>query len=85
MGARCKETLLHAGIVDRQELVLGCSHVDEIRLTFGTFLVQELVHRLVSGGLEQIGADDLAECQRERSILIKAKISQTSLSVRFLL
>ena len=52
----------HAGIVDTQELVLGGGHVDEIGLAFGPFFVQELVYRLVSGGLEQIGADDLVKC-----------------------
>ena len=61
MGVSRKETLFHAGVVDTQELVLGGCHVDEIRLAFGPFLVQELVHRIVSGGLEQIGADDLVE------------------------
>ena len=62
LSASRKETLLHAGIVDTQEFVLGGGHVDEIGLAFGPFLVQELVYRLVSGGLEQIGTDDLVKC-----------------------
>ena len=49
------------GIVDTQELILGGSHVYEIRLAFGPFFVQELVYRLVSRCLEQIGADDLVQ------------------------
>ena len=61
MGVSRKETLFHAGVVDTQKLVLSGGHVDEIRLAFGPFLVQELVHWLVSGCLEQIGADDLVE------------------------
>ena len=61
MGVSLKERLFHAGVVNTQELVLGGGHVDEIRLAFGPFLVQELVHWLVSGCLEQIGADDLVE------------------------
>ena len=52
MGVSRKETLFYAGVVDAQELVLGGGHVDEIRLAFGPFLVQELVYRLVSGSLE---------------------------------
>ena len=61
MGVSRKETFLHAGIVDTQELVLSSGHVDEIRLALGPFLVQELVYRFVSRGLEQIGADDLVQ------------------------
>jgi len=49
----------HAGIVDTQELVLGGGHVDEIRLAFGPFFVQELVYRLVSGCLAQVGRTPL--------------------------
>ena len=61
MGISRKEALLHAGVVDTQELILGGGHVNEVRLTLGAFLVQELVYRLVSRGLAQVGADDLIE------------------------
>ena len=61
MGVSRKETLFRTGVVDMQEFVLVGGHIDEIRLAFGTFLVWELVHRFVSGGLEQIGGDDLVE------------------------
>ena len=53
------KTLLDPGIINTQEPVLSGGHVDEIRLALGAFLVQELVYRLVSGGLAEIGADDL--------------------------
>ncbi len=45
------EVLLHSGIVDTQEFVGGSHHVDTIWLAFGTFLVHELVHGLISGRL----------------------------------
>ena len=59
MGVRHKEALFHAGVVDKQEYILSGSHVDEKLLAFRAFLVQKLVHRLISGGLEQVGTDNL--------------------------
>ena len=61
LGVSGNETLLNSGVVSAQELVLGGGHVDKIRLALGPLLVQELVHRLVSGGLAEIGADDLVQ------------------------
>ena len=61
LGVSGNETLLNPGVVNAQELVLSSGHVDEIRLALGPLLVQELVHRLVSGGLAEIGADNLVE------------------------
>ncbi len=40
--------MFHSGIVDAQELVGGSQHVDTVRLALGTFLVHELIHRLLS-------------------------------------
>jgi hypothetical protein len=34
-------------IINAQELVGSGSHIHEIRFSFGTFLVKELIHRLV--------------------------------------
>ena len=42
--------LLHGGVVDAQELVGGGHHVDAVRLTLGTFLIHELVHRIWTAG-----------------------------------
>lgn len=61
LGVSGNEALLNPGVVNAQELVLGGGHVDKIRLALGPFLVQELVHRLVSGSLTEIGADDLVQ------------------------
>ena len=55
------EAFLDPGVVNAQEFILGGGHVDEIGLALGAFLVQELVDRLVSGSLAQIGADDLVQ------------------------
>lgn len=42
------ESFLNPGVVNAQKLVLSSGHVDEISLALCPFLVQELVHRLVS-------------------------------------
>ena len=65
------ETFFDPGIINAQELVLSGGHVDEVGLALGAFLVQELVDRLVSGGLAKIGADDLVQglAQMGRSAL----------------
>ena len=57
----CLKALLHAGVVNAQELVLRGSHVDEIRLTLGAFFIEELVHRLIRRRLFQVGTDDLVQ------------------------
>ena len=55
------KTLFHAGVIDAQELVLRGSHVDEIRLALGAFLIEELVYRLICRGFPQISTDDLVQ------------------------
>ena len=55
------QAFLHAGVVDAQELVLGGSHVNEIWLAFCTFLIEELVDRLICWRLFQVSTDDLIE------------------------
>ena len=55
------KTLFHACIVNAQELVLSSSHVDEIRLALGAFLIKELVHRLTLRGFPQISTDNLVQ------------------------
>ncbi len=66
------KALFHSSVVDAQELVLGGGHVDEIGLALGPLFVQELVYRLVSGGLSQVSTDDLiqrpAQMRRKRLI-----------------
>lgn len=37
----CLKAFFHAGIVDTQKLVLRSSHVDEIRLAIGAFLIED--------------------------------------------
>ena len=59
LGVECFKTFFHASIVDTKELVLSSGHIDEVRFPLRTFLVQELVDRLVSRGFFQIGTDDL--------------------------
>ena len=58
----CLKAFFYAGVVDAQELVLRGSHVDEVRLALATFLIEELVHRLIRWRLFQVCADDLVEC-----------------------
>ena len=61
----CVERLkapFHTSIVDAQELVLSGGHIDKVRLAFGTFLIEKLVHRLICWGFSQVGADDLVQC-----------------------
>ena len=55
----CLKAFFYAGVVDAQELVLRGSHVDEVRLALATFLIEELVHRLICRGFSQVSADDL--------------------------
>ena len=55
------KAFFHAGIVDTQKLVLRSSHVDKIRLALATFLIEELVHRLICWGFSQVSADDLVQ------------------------
>ncbi len=60
--------MFHSGIVDAQELVGGSQHVDTVRLALGTFLVHELIHRLLSrrtGGW--YSSPDTASCAEQRS------------------
>lgn len=58
---KCLKALFHTSIVDAQELVLRGSHVDEVRLALATFLIEELVHRLICRGFSQVSADDLVQ------------------------
>ena len=53
------KAFFYAGVVDTQELVLRSSHADKIRLALATFLIEELVHRLLSRRLFQISANNL--------------------------
>ena len=57
----CLKVLFHTGIVDAQELVLRGCHVDKIRLVLRTFLIEELVHRLICRGFSQVCTDDLVQ------------------------
>ena len=41
--------------IDTQKFVLGGSHVGKVRFTLGLFLVQKLIHWLVSRSLAQMG------------------------------
>ena len=61
LRCECLKAFLHASIVDAQELVLRCGHVDKVRLAFATLFVKELVYRLVCGSFFQIGTDDLKQ------------------------
>ena len=61
LGVSGDKALLHAGVIDAQELVLGSGHVDKIGLAFRPLLVQELVHRLIGGRLFQVGANNLIQ------------------------
>ena len=58
---KCLKAFFHAGIVDTQKLVLRSSHVAKIRLALATFLIEELVHRLICRGFSQVSADDLVQ------------------------
>lgn len=55
------KAFFHAGIVDTQKLVLRSSHVDEIWLALGAFLIEELVDRFVLWRLFQVSTDDLIQ------------------------
>ena len=55
------KAFFYAGVVDTQELVLRSSHADKIRLALATFLIEELVHRLICWGFSQVSADDLVQ------------------------
>ena len=57
----CLKAFFYAGIVDTQKLVLRSSHVAKIRLALATFLIEELVHRLICRGFSQVSADDLVQ------------------------
>ena len=57
----CLKAFFYAGVVDTQKLVLRGSHVDEVRLALATFLIEELVHRLICWGFSQVSADDLVQ------------------------
>ena len=52
-------TLFDSCVVDTQELVGPCRHVDIVGFALGTFLVQELVHSFVSGTEAQIDRHEL--------------------------
>lgn len=49
LGFETIQILLHSGVVDAQKLIGRGHHVDTVRFTLGTFLVHELVHRLING------------------------------------
>ena len=57
----CLKAFFYAGIVDTQKLVLRSSHVAKIRLALATFLIEELVHRLIRRGFSQVSTDDLVQ------------------------
>ena len=57
----CLKAFFYAGIVDTQKLVLRGSHVDEVRLALATFLIEELVHRLICRGFSQVSTGDLVQ------------------------
>lgn len=59
LRVECLKALFHAGVVNAQKFVLRGSHVDEVRLALATFLIEELVHRLICRGFSQVSADDL--------------------------
>lgn len=59
------EALLDPDAVNAQEFVLGSDHADKAGLALGPFLIQEPVHRLVSGRFSQISADDLVKRLRQ--------------------
>ena len=46
----------HRSVVDAQELVGGCHHVDTVGLAFRAFLGHELVDRLIHWSALQEGA-----------------------------
>ena len=48
-SGRMIEILLHCSVVDAQELVGGCHHVDAVGLALGAFPVHELIYRFIGG------------------------------------
>ena len=61
LRVECLKALFHAGVVNAQKFVLRGSHVDEIWLALAAFFIEELVHRLISRRLFQVGTDDLVQ------------------------
>lgn len=55
------QILLHAGVIDAQELVGASCHVNQVGLTLGAFLVHELVHRIILG----LGLDETVHYQEQ--------------------
>lgn len=53
LGVSGNKAFFNLSVVHAQELVLGGDRA---------FLVQELVYRLVSGGLAQVNTDNLIQC-----------------------
>ena len=53
---------LHRSVVDTQELVGGCHHVDTVWLALRAFLVHELVDRLIHWSALQEDAHHQEKC-----------------------
>ncbi len=56
------QILLHPAVVNTQEFVGPGGHVDQVGLALGTFLVHELVHRVIL----RLGLDEAVHHQEQR-------------------
>ncbi len=64
-GFETIQMLFHSGVVNAQEFVGGGHHVNTIGLSLSTFLIHELVHRLIGGGTLENHAHHQEQCSAQ--------------------